>query len=139
MKGRSKTVPIEGKRFDIKELPIGVILDWEQEIERQILANNVSATDQLLLEDFSLTDMTQMLGMTMEQFREIPPSVLEKLSIECKEVNTNFFRLRTKLVGPLKEALEAARWLRPSRPSSAPATRKPGIIQSLFSSLSWKN
>jgi hypothetical protein len=139
MKGRSKTETIEGVRFEIHELTMGTILDWEQDIEQQILANNVSATDQLLVDDFSLTDIANMLGKSVDDLRDIPPSVLEQLAGHCKEVNSHFFQLRAKLVGPLKSALELARWANPSRPSSVPAIRKPGIIRSLFSWLSSKS
>jgi hypothetical protein len=139
MKGRSKSETIEGVRFDIQELKIGDILDWEQEIERQISENKVSATDQLLVEDFSLTDIAKMLGKSVEDLRDLPPSVAEHLAAHCKEINSHFFQLRVKLVGPLKSALELARWVNPSLPSSEPVTRKPGIIRSLFSWLSSKS
>lgn len=138
MKGRSTTMQIEGQSFEIRELTAGEILDWEHELERQIRENNVSATDQILIEAFSLTDLAQMSRLTMDQVRELPPSVLDQLADKCKEVNSHFFRQREMLVAPLKSALAMARWASSSAGSSATATRKRSGIRGLFSWLPWK-
>jgi hypothetical protein len=137
MKGRSRSIRIEGRDFEIREMTAGEILDWEHELERQIREGNVSATDQILIEAFSLTDLAQMSRMTLDQVRDLPPSVLDQLADACKEVNSHFFRQREMLVAPLKSALAMARWASSSAPSSATATRKRSATRGLFSWLPW--
>lgn len=106
MKGLSKTISIDGKNLTIRELTAGEIIAWEARINAMLKSGATSATDQLLLEDFSLEDIGQMTGLSPDEIGELAPSDLEKIAQTCKEVNPRFFVVRGVLLRPLKAALE---------------------------------
>ena len=106
MKGLSKTVEINGRDIEVRELTAGEIIDWERRLEEMIRGGSASATGNLLLEDFSLDDLAAMTGLPEAEILAMPPSCLEHLAAACKEVNPRFFVVRGVMMRPLKAALE---------------------------------
>lgn len=61
--------------------------------------------DALLLPGISLTELAAMTDLSLEDMAALPPSQLEKVLADCREVNSYFFDMQARL----EKLLAAAR------------------------------
>lgn len=61
--------------------------------------------DALLLPGISLTELAAMTDLTLQDMAALPPSQLEKVLADCREVNPFFFGMQARL----EKLLAAAR------------------------------
>lgn len=57
----------------------------------------VDQVDALLLPGISLTELAAMTNLPLEEMAELPPSQLEKVLADCREVNSYFFGMQARL------------------------------------------
>ncbi|WP_081575644.1 hypothetical protein [Chromobacterium haemolyticum] len=53
--------------------------------------------DALLLPGISLTELAAMTDLPLDEMAELPPSQLEKVLADCREVNSYFFDMQARL------------------------------------------
>ena len=53
--------------------------------------------DAFLLPGISLTELAAMTDLSLEDMAVLPPSQLEKVLADCREVNPNFFGMQARL------------------------------------------
>ncbi|MBK0415187.1 hypothetical protein JD974_12305 [Chromobacterium haemolyticum] len=61
--------------------------------------------DAFLLPGISLTELAAMTDLSLEEMAALPPSQLEKVLADCREVNSYFFDMQARL----EKLLAAAR------------------------------
>ena len=86
----------ENAQVQIKELTVGEIRNWMEGMASGDAA--FDAIDSMLVKDISFQDLKVMTDITDDQLNEATPKVLTDLANRCREVNEDFFRLRTELV-----------------------------------------
>lgn len=86
----------EDSQVQIKELTVGEIRNWMEQLATG--ESSFDAIDSLMLKDISFQDLKVITDITDDQLNEATPKLLTDLANRCREVNEDFFRLRTEVV-----------------------------------------
>ena len=100
-----KTVPALGREVKVIELTVSEIRGWLAEVGAK--KEGIDIADQLLFEDVALSELQKMTDLTAAEIDGAPPSELRTILAKCREVNSDFFALRSRLmtVGAKVEAI----------------------------------
>lgn len=88
-------INVGGRLVTIRELTVRQIRDYIGAEEHKFMETGWSldpVTD-LMLEDMSLRDLTQMTDMSVDDFDDMTSDQLDQIVSACKEKNKNFFTL----------------------------------------------
>lgn len=99
-----KTVPALGREVRVFELTVSEIRAWLA----GAIEGDVDVVDQLLFEDVSLTELRKFTDLTEAEVDAAAPSELRAIKDFCKEVNRDFFVLRSRLMSVGAGALSSA-------------------------------
>lgn len=99
-----KTVTALGREVKVFELTVSEIRSWLAEVGAK--KENVDIVDELLFEDVAVSELRKMTDLTDVEIGGAP-SELRKVFAKCREVNSDFFALRSRLmtVGAKVEAI----------------------------------
>lgn len=92
---RTKEIELGESRITVKELTLAEIRNWLAEDEQAEERDIVGA---LLLDDCPLADLLRFCDATAEQIDGMTQSELHTLLGVAKEMNPDFFHLRSKLL-----------------------------------------
>jgi hypothetical protein len=93
------TIEIAGITTTIRELTVAEIrtaLKMDESEENS--PDSSDAVDMFLLEDISLPDICRMTDLTVEKMADMKPSEIRKVADACREVNSDFFALRARVL-----------------------------------------
>lgn len=91
-----KTVPALGREVKVIELTVSEIRGWLAEVGAK--KEGIDIADQLLFEDVALSELQKMTDLTAAEIDGAPPSELRTILAKCREVNSDFFALRSRLM-----------------------------------------
>lgn len=92
------TVQIAGGSITLRELTVGQIRLWMKRVETVLSESDM--LDALLFEDFSLSDLREMIAEQSEPDlleKATPSEIREKLLPAAREINRDFFSMRDRL------------------------------------------
>lgn len=81
--------------YQVRELTVGEIRAWVADVSAH------DAVDVFLLEDALVSDIGRCTSLTPVQIDRLTPSECAEVLKLVREVNRDFFRLRSRLVGSL--------------------------------------
>ena len=127
-------VDLDGKvvviSADFKELTVGEIRQWLKASGTV----QVDVVDMALFEDFSLPDLTYLSSLKSDDLDRLPPSEIKRAFELAKEVNPDFFQMRSRVVELGRTVLSPT--LKPPLWSlSSGVTPRFGAIRGVFSRL----
>ncbi len=94
-----KTIEIAGVTVTIRELTVAEIRSaLKMEESDGKTSADTDAVDMFLFEDISLPDICRMTDLTLEKMAELKPSELRQVAEACREVNSDFFALRGRVL-----------------------------------------
>jgi hypothetical protein len=94
-----KTIEVAGITVKIQELTVAEIRDaLKMEESDGKSAADSDAVDMFLFEDISLPDIRRMTDLTIEKMAGMKPSELRQVAETCREVNSDFFSLRGRVL-----------------------------------------
>lgn len=89
-----KSSQFEG--VEIKELTVGEIYSWLSETvtrdSNPDQHDHKSFINRTVMSECTLYDLGHMTSLTMKQMETLTPGTLDLIALECKEVNSGFFR-----------------------------------------------
>lgn len=91
-----KTIPALGREVKVRELTVAEIRRWLADVGTP--SGEIDVTDQLLFEDVALSELQRMTDLTAAEIDEAAPSQLCEILTLCREVNRDFFVLRSRLI-----------------------------------------
>lgn len=91
----STVVTVSGKSIRTHELTVAEVREWIKNAAREA---GVDLVDNLLFDDFALSDFKVFTNLTEEEVDALTPSELRKVIDAVKEANPHFFELRMTLV-----------------------------------------
>ncbi len=94
-----KTIEIAGITVTIRELTVSEIRSaLKMEESDGKTSDKTDAVDMFLFEDISLPDICRMTDLSLEKMAELKPSELRQVAEACREVNSDFFALRGRVL-----------------------------------------
>lgn len=93
-----------GRKVHVRELTVGEIRAWLKD-SGAVSGDVVDAT---LFEDFSLPDLTRMTSLTAAEVADMAPSELRLVFEAVREVNADFFLMRSRVLALGRAALQEA-------------------------------
>ena len=94
-----KTIEIAGVTVTVRELTVSEIRSaLKMEESDGKTSADTDAVDMFLFEDISLPDICRMTDPSLEKMAEFKPSELRQVAEACREVNTDFFALRGRVL-----------------------------------------
>ena len=106
------SIKVKGKDIILKELTVSEVREWiksEIALEQKREGTEDSEFDwvgEWLIDDIPLRILTMMSSLESDELGDMLPSDLSKVVEGCKEVNSYFFALRSRILGLGKIALE---------------------------------
>ncbi len=100
----SMETKVADKTVTIFEINVKQIRQWFKDVEERDL-NQSDYVDEMLFDDFSISDLTRMSTMKLEDLSELSPSKIRHLAELCKEKNEDFFAMIGKRSKLLDQAL----------------------------------
>lgn len=99
-----REIDLGGKVVQVKELTVGEIRAWLKD-SGAVSGDVVDAT---LFEDSSLPDLTYMTDLSADGVAALTPSELRLVFDAVREVNADFFLMRSRVLALGRAALQAA-------------------------------
>ena len=94
-----KAIEIAGITINIRELTVSEIRSaLKMEESDGKTSDTTDAVDMFLFEDISLPDICRMTDLSLEKMAELKPSELRQVAEACREVNSDFFALRGRVL-----------------------------------------
>ncbi len=90
-----QSIEVAGITVTVRELTIS---DIRAALKMEEFEQSADAVDMFLLEDISLPDISRMTDLSPEQMAGMKPSELRRVAETCREVNTDFFALRGRVL-----------------------------------------
>lgn len=91
---RIREVNAAGRLVKVRELTVGEIRAWLRDLEN---VETVDLVDGGLFDAFSLSDVGRVTDLSAEEIDGMTPSEIEAVVEAAREVNENFFALRSRL------------------------------------------
>lgn len=135
---REKAIQVGERTVSVRELTLKEIRAWLADASDESSADALDFVGMTVVDGVTLEDLARMTDLTVADMDALTPSEVQRLADVCREVNPGFFRVAAPLHKIARAALEnyASRNSNAASPrSSAPATRRPGIMRGLFSRL----
>lgn len=98
-----REIDLGDKTVQVKELTVGEIRAWLK--DSGMVSGDL--VDAALFEEFSLPDLLHMTDLTAAAIDELLPSDLQKVFAVVKEVNPDFFAMRSRALALGRAALSA--------------------------------
>ena len=97
MMRRTKTITVGDPEREviIRETTVAEIRVWLQEMER-LRTEQIDFVTHGLLNEASLSDITMMSNLTMEDLDGMVPSEIREVIAACQEINPDFFTIRSR-------------------------------------------
>ena len=96
----------------INELTVKDIYEWLSEFvshETSAAAtDHANIVDAYLLDGIALSDLRRMTNLTSKQMETMTPETLQRIALECKQVNRHFFQLRVMVTTGVRPAPETS-------------------------------
>jgi hypothetical protein len=89
-----REIEVAGLKIQVKELTVGEIRAWLKEAS----AAGGDLVDAALFEEFSVPDLCAMTDLKSADIDGLQPSEVRQVSAVAKEVNADFFAMRSRLV-----------------------------------------
>lgn len=99
-----REIEVGGRTVQVRELTVGEIRAWLKD-SGAVSGDVVDAT---LFEDFSLPDLTRMTSLAAAEVADMAPSELRLVFEAVREVNADFFLMRSRVLALGRAALQEA-------------------------------
>jgi hypothetical protein len=99
-----RDIDLNGRTIQVRELTVGEIRAWLKD-SGAVSGDVVDAT---LFEDYSLPDLTRMSSLSAADIAELAPSELRSVFDAAREVNADFFLMRSRVLALGRAALQEA-------------------------------
>ncbi len=99
-----REIEVGGKLVEVKEMTVGEIRAWLKD-SGAVSGDLVDAT---LFEDYSLPDLARMTSLTAADVADLAPSELRLVFEAAREVNADFFLMRSRVLALGRAALQEA-------------------------------
>lgn len=95
--GRSKKLRLAGRDIMIRELNVRESREWLKGLEGR-KESDIDLISEGLVEEASLSEISMMTDIALEDMDEMLPSDLTEIARQCKAMNAHFFSLRNRLL-----------------------------------------
>lgn len=95
---RTKEIELDGgRRITVRELTVAELRNWLKDLENA-KDKTIDLVTEGIIPDASLTDVSRMIDLTLEDLDALTPTQIAGMVAVCKELNPHFFQLRDRLM-----------------------------------------
>ena len=99
-----REIEIAGRKVQVKELTVGEIRAWL----KSSAEGSLDVVDATLFEDFGIDDLRHMTDLSADDIDAMTPAAIRELEKVAREVNADFFGMRSRLVAMGRQVIQRA-------------------------------